>query len=256
MKTKKILSICFIVLLNNVLFSQDIIYMTDGNEIKAKVVEIDDSDIKYKNFNQQEGPLKNISRSLVFMIKYQDGSIEKFSVGTQIGNDPQKLRDSYSTKTEVIVYFVNLARGWKVDLFHQDQYIGEVKSKEYIRYQCTSGNNLFWASTENKEFLTAELEGGCSYIVYVRPVKFSGFWKVHVELFPLSSDNKDYYPKAIKLIKSKKPLYISKEEITKMNSKLRSFITINLEKYENEWKGKRNFKNISSNQCIPRNELD
>ena len=57
-------------------FSQDIIYKTDGTEIKAKVFEITTEAVKFKNYNQQEGPLRNISLTEVFMIIYEDGTKE------------------------------------------------------------------------------------------------------------------------------------------------------------------------------------
>jgi hypothetical protein len=141
--------------------------------------------------------------------------------------------------------------GGKIDLFHQDKYIGEVISKEYISYKCPSGKQLFWASTENKEFLTSDLNAGCSYVVLVKPVKWSGAWKVHVELLPLSNTDKENYPKALKLITSTPPNHFTQSEIDKMNLKLQSFIKINLSKYENEWKEKRHFKQISPDLCIP-----
>jgi len=69
----------FMFLLSHTTFSQDIIYKTDGNELKVKIIEIDDNYIKYKYFEQLSGPLRNISKSEVFMIKYNDGSEEKIS---------------------------------------------------------------------------------------------------------------------------------------------------------------------------------
>lgn len=59
--------------------AQDIIYKIDGCEIYAKIIEIEQSNIRYKNFEQHEGPIRNISKSQVFMIKYHDGSTEKFT---------------------------------------------------------------------------------------------------------------------------------------------------------------------------------
>jgi len=58
------------------LYAQDIIYKTDGTEIKAKVSEITTETIKYKNYNQLEGPIRNILLSDVFMVVYEDGTRE------------------------------------------------------------------------------------------------------------------------------------------------------------------------------------
>ncbi len=56
----------------------DIIYKKDGTEIKVKVIEITEETIKYKNYNQPDGPQRNIVKKDIFMIIYKDGSRETF----------------------------------------------------------------------------------------------------------------------------------------------------------------------------------
>jgi hypothetical protein len=60
------------------LAAQDIIYRIDGTEIKAKVIEITTDAIKYRNFDQPTGPVRNILLTDVFMIIYEDGTKEVF----------------------------------------------------------------------------------------------------------------------------------------------------------------------------------
>jgi hypothetical protein len=78
-----------IVLCIPMLSAQDVIYKVDGNEIQAKVVEIEKATIKYRLFSQPEGPIRNIDKSDVFMIIYQDGTREKFT-----GKDATKPEES------------------------------------------------------------------------------------------------------------------------------------------------------------------
>lgn len=59
-------------------FSQDVIVKRDGEKIQAKVIEITSSTIKYKKFDQQDGPLRNIKISEVSEIIYDNGDWEKF----------------------------------------------------------------------------------------------------------------------------------------------------------------------------------
>jgi len=54
---------------------QDVIYKYDGTEIKAKVIEIAET-IKYRNFDQKDGPIRNLKKEEVFMIIYEDGTKE------------------------------------------------------------------------------------------------------------------------------------------------------------------------------------
>jgi uncharacterized protein (TIGR02145 family) len=62
--------------------AQDVILKKDGNEIKAKVLEITDSEIKYKDFDLQNGTIRNIPIDEVFMITYQTGKKELFNTQT------------------------------------------------------------------------------------------------------------------------------------------------------------------------------
>lgn len=63
----------------NLLKAQDIILKKNGDEIKAKIVEISPTEIKYKAFENLEGPLFVIYKSDVFMIKYLNGTKDVFT---------------------------------------------------------------------------------------------------------------------------------------------------------------------------------
>jgi len=57
----------------------DIILLYSGDEIKAKVLETTDQQIKYKEFDFQSGPIRNINKSEVFRITYENGRTEVFN---------------------------------------------------------------------------------------------------------------------------------------------------------------------------------
>jgi hypothetical protein len=57
----------------------DIILLKNGDEIKAKVLETTDQQIKYKEFDFQSGPIRNINKSEVFQITYENGRREVFN---------------------------------------------------------------------------------------------------------------------------------------------------------------------------------
>lgn len=79
---KKILLFLVSTILYQLSIAQDIIIKQNGNEIKAKVLEINDNYIKYKKFEYQDGPVRNINVSDVFMIIYENGKREKFANST------------------------------------------------------------------------------------------------------------------------------------------------------------------------------
>jgi hypothetical protein len=77
---KRILILLLIGLSSNLIFAQDLIVKQNGDEIKSKILEITIETIKYKDFEFQDGPTRNINISDVFMIIYENGKREKFSV--------------------------------------------------------------------------------------------------------------------------------------------------------------------------------
>lgn len=59
--------------------AQDIITTKDGKDIQAKILEVTNSEIKYKKFNNQEGPTFTLSKSEVLIVRYQNGENEVFN---------------------------------------------------------------------------------------------------------------------------------------------------------------------------------
>jgi len=73
---KKLLTFLTLLLLSNIAFSQDNIILKNGNEINAKISEINESNIKYKKFNNLDGPIYTKQKDEIFMIKYSNGEKE------------------------------------------------------------------------------------------------------------------------------------------------------------------------------------
>ncbi|MDR2824293.1 MAG: hypothetical protein LBB41_03730 [Prevotellaceae bacterium] len=60
-------------------FAQDVILLNNGQTIQAKVSEITEEAVKYKDFDFQEGPLRNLKIADIFKITYQNGKVEIFN---------------------------------------------------------------------------------------------------------------------------------------------------------------------------------
>ncbi len=60
------------------LFSQDIILLRSGEEIRAKIIEVTSTQVKYKRLDNQEGPNYITLKSEIFMITYENGRKEVF----------------------------------------------------------------------------------------------------------------------------------------------------------------------------------
>lgn len=66
--------------------AQDIITKKGGEEIKVKVQEVGQTEIKYKLYDNQNGPLYSVNKSDLFMIKYENGTKEVISQNNQISS--------------------------------------------------------------------------------------------------------------------------------------------------------------------------
>lgn len=95
MKTQSIkftaLIICFFLAFSA--NGQDIITLKNGDEIKSKVVEVEDAAIKYKKFENLTGPTYSLPKAEVFMVQYENGSKEVYNTpapSPQQNNSVQK----------------------------------------------------------------------------------------------------------------------------------------------------------------------
>ena len=76
---KKIILIAICLSSSIITFSQDILTKKNGEDIKVKVIEINQTDIKYKKSDNPSGPTFVISKSDAMMIRYEDGTKDMFN---------------------------------------------------------------------------------------------------------------------------------------------------------------------------------
>jgi hypothetical protein len=70
--------------------AQDILTKTDGVDLKVKVTEVTPSEVKYKLYDNLEGPLYTLPKAKVFSLTYQNGTKEVFPIPepNAVGNLP------------------------------------------------------------------------------------------------------------------------------------------------------------------------
>jgi uncharacterized protein (TIGR02145 family) len=84
-------------------FSQDVIRLKNGNEIKAYVKEIETEVIKYKRFDNPEGPSYSLQKSEISVIIYANGTGDEFDVLPGYTNGTfTDARDGKTYKTVII----------------------------------------------------------------------------------------------------------------------------------------------------------
>jgi len=92
---KKLIFLLFL-LLPKYFFAQDTITMRSGEVIQAKILEVNETEVKYKKYNYQDGPTFIVSKNRILMIKYADGSKDVFTE-TSAGASPAKNDSLYGS---------------------------------------------------------------------------------------------------------------------------------------------------------------
>jgi hypothetical protein len=77
---KKIFFLVLVIFFTTQLFAQDKIYKLKGTVIKAKVIEIGTDEIKYKLYDNPDGPVYVVDKSTLNRIEYADGRVEKYKI--------------------------------------------------------------------------------------------------------------------------------------------------------------------------------
>lgn len=77
---KKLFLGLFTFLLSTTLcFSQDVLTKKSGDDILAKVLEVTSTEVKYKKFDNQSGPIFTILKSELLMVRYENGTKDLFN---------------------------------------------------------------------------------------------------------------------------------------------------------------------------------
>lgn len=104
--------------------SQDVIYKTDGTEIQSKIIELTVETIKYKSYDQPNGPIRNILLSEVFMIIYENGNREVFKKDIEVIKEDENIQlgcqnNEYFKKEDELSTMDKCAKGQNdADMFH------------------------------------------------------------------------------------------------------------------------------------------
>lgn len=89
--------------------AQDVITKSNGDDINAKIIEITQTEIKYKKYEHLDGPIYTLSLKDIFMVKYENGNKEVFTQNDKAQkNLPEGLRPGMMYKELKEKYDYNL----------------------------------------------------------------------------------------------------------------------------------------------------
>jgi len=138
---------------------------------------------------------------------------------------------------KAVVYFVRSSSyGFAINFsyFDSTKLIGRFNGPKYIRYECNPGKHLFWARSENKDFIEAELEAGKIY--FVEAVVRMGILFAEVELMPIDPSKTKKMKKVLKFVKGRPSESFSSEQLELDSKELEYAVTKGFEKYAEEIK--------------------
>lgn len=96
---KKITLLLFAIFIAAFAFAQDVIVTKDGKKINSKVTEINENDIKYKNFENLDGPVYTLKKSEIATIIYANGEVDVFNMSMSTP-PPQNTKNSMMNYTQ------------------------------------------------------------------------------------------------------------------------------------------------------------
>jgi hypothetical protein len=79
--------------------SQDLITKKSGEDIQSKILEVGTTEIKYKKFDNQNGPIFTILKSELLMVRYENGTKDLFNEDKK----PEKIASSSSKNNDLFI---------------------------------------------------------------------------------------------------------------------------------------------------------
>lgn len=83
--------------------AQDLIVKKDGDVVQAKVLKVGSTEVEYKKWNNQDGPLYSIEIGNILAINYQNGDKETFDNVSAPTSQPAANLSTPTTPTEIPV---------------------------------------------------------------------------------------------------------------------------------------------------------
>ncbi len=92
---KLFLSLLLLTIFDLHLFCQDILVLKSGDELKVKVTEVLPDVVKYKKWDNQDGPSYSEAKANIFMIKYKNGTKDVFATKEEKNNTVLNTVDKF-----------------------------------------------------------------------------------------------------------------------------------------------------------------
>jgi hypothetical protein len=166
--------------------AQDTILLKTGDEIQSRVLEIGENEVKYKKFENPDGPLYALRTAEIFLIKFENGTKEVFGLDSDESAEPVGEEETTGNRpTDNDDYAAEEGSGGDYAVLHiyrPDKGIGglmnydlrlgdewvlcKVKNNTWASIQVTqTGLQKVWAKTEVRSEVFIDIEPGKVYYI-------------------------------------------------------------------------------------------
>ncbi len=138
-------------LLSSIGFCQDVIIKKDSTKIDAKILEISQTEIKYKIFNYQDGPLYIVSKNDIAYVIYSNGLVERIAEPKKTSVEesfPLFNNDTSVNRSAVITPIISIPKNKLSDYIQLNTELGLVINNSYCNIPKPSETHLRFASED------------------------------------------------------------------------------------------------------------
>lgn len=76
-------------------FSQDTLFLSKQRQIVGKVIEVEDSKVKYRKLENLEGPIYSVDKSEILTIHYKNGIRDSFKLAASENDDKSQKKEDF-----------------------------------------------------------------------------------------------------------------------------------------------------------------
>ncbi|MCG7281017.1 hypothetical protein MHJ94_06865 [Chryseobacterium taklimakanense] len=140
-----------------------------------------------------------------------------------------------------LVYFLRTGAGSLLNfrIYDNDKFLGALSGFKYMVYECEPGKHMFWAASENRDYVEADLEPNGVYVINAEGQM--GAFIASVGLIPLNPNE----------FRDKRTFY----QVVKMG-KRQDYTPQTADKTENIQKGLERYKDLKANKAAKIKFLD
>lgn len=106
---KSTITLMMLLISASICFSQDIITKKSGEDIQAKILEVTSTEVKFKKFDDPEGPSFSIFKSDILMVRYKNGTKDVFN---EVGGSAGEMTNKGKKDADLNYRGANSGAGW------------------------------------------------------------------------------------------------------------------------------------------------